>query len=93
LDKPTIVDNSKQDDNVISFNKKEDGTENGEAKEFTIDDFLSNIEKNKEGIDNFFFLGLNKDGNSVVSAKADNNLHLHWMLKRFITHLETHLYG
>ncbi len=93
MDKPTIVTESPSDpiDNIIVFGDKKPGE--SEVKSFTIDDFLENIEKNKEGIEHFFFLGLNADGNSVISAKADNNLHLHWMLKRFVTHLENHLYG
>lgn len=78
--------------NVIVFGKK-NKEDDPEPIEFTIDNFLENITKNKDDIENFFFLGLNKDGNSTISAKADNNLHLHWMLKRFITHLEMHLYG
>lgn len=77
-------------DNVVFFKDK---NANDEKSSFTLDDFLENISKNKEGIEHFFFIGINSDGNSVVSAKADNNLHLHWMLKRFLTHLEGHLYG
>lgn len=96
-DKPKIeivkdeMPEAEEVDNVVFFKDKNPNDE--EKVKFTLDDFLENISKNKEGIDSFFFIGINADGNSVVSAKADNNLHLHWILKRFLTHLEGHLYG
>lgn len=74
--------------NVVMFGEKEK-----EKPEFDFNTFIDNITKNKDNIEHFFYIGVDKDGNSTVSAKADNNLHLHWILKRFITHLESHLYG
>ncbi len=77
--------------NVISFNKNKISEE--EVVNFTFKDFRERSKEFEEDIDAFVFIGNRKDGEATVSAKADNNMHLYWMVKRFLRHLEDNIFG
>lgn len=75
--------------NVISFSKQkpEDSTES-----FNFAEFLNKMSDKKDDIEDFLFIGVDKNGDTSVSAKAQNNMHLYWIVKRFMTHLERNLF-
>lgn len=76
--------------NVIQFtkDKKEEGVE-----DFNFEVFLSRSDEFKKDIQDFVFIGTKANGETSVSAKAENNMHLYWMVKRFLTHLESSLFA
>lgn len=76
--------------NVISFSKEEKTEEN---PEFTFPEFLRRADEFKDDIEDFIVIAVKKNGETSVSAKAENNMHLYWMVKRFLTHLEQNLFG
>ena len=76
--------------NVISFSKEKKTEDN---PEFDFREFLRRADEFKEDINDFVVIAVKNNGETSVSAKAENNMHLYWMVKRFLTHLENNLFG
>ena len=76
--------------NVISFSKEKTTEDN---PEFDFREFLRRADEFKDDIEDFIVIAVKKNGETSVSAKAENNMHLYWMVKRFLTHLEYNLFA
>lgn len=74
--------------NVISFNSKKNPNNSEDNSKFDFNEFLIKVQDQKDEIEDFIFIGIRKDGQTSVSAKAESNLHLYWIIKRFLRHLE-----
>lgn len=75
--------------NVIQFSKEM----NRDEEDFTFSAFLTRSKEFEKDVKDFVFIGTKENGETTVSAKAENNMHLYWMVKRFLTHLEDNLFA
>lgn len=78
------------DGNVIAFSKND--PEETVTEDFTFKAFREKSAEFEDDVDAFVFIGARKSGESTVSAKADNNMHLYWMVKKFLRHLESNIF-
>jgi hypothetical protein len=79
--------------NVISFTGKSEKKEGDEEDVVTFKKFLEHLNNSKREIEHFVFIGVTKEGEVTVSAKAENNLHLYWIVKRFEKHIADEIFS
>lgn len=92
-DTPTVIEEVEviePNGNVIQFTKDKKETD---VEEFNFEIFLNRADEFKKDIEDFVFIGTKANGETSVSAKAENNMHLYWMVKRFLNHLESNLFA
>lgn len=82
-----VPENTTDENNVVPLVET---TEN--ASDFSFKEFREKSAEFEEDVKSFVFIGVRTNGDLTLSAKADSNMHLYWILKRFMTNMERSLF-
>lgn len=82
-----VPENNTDENNVVPLVET---TEN--ASDFSFKEFREKSAEFEEDVKSFVFIGVRTNGDLTLSAKADSNMHLYWILKRFMANMERSLF-
>lgn len=82
-----VPENTTDENNVVPLVET---TEN--ASDFSFKEFREKSAEFEEDVKSFVFIGVRTNGDLTLSAKADSNMHLYWILKRFMANMERSLF-